>query len=175
MILESERLLFRPNEPGDLEAYCALQADPELRRYIGGAPRSREVAEQKFRNGLKKAGKTLSLRATIYKPEGVYIGECGLYPNFRPGGSVPGEAMLSFVLARQYWGRGLATEAGRLFVAYGFEKLRLRRIQAVIQTGNAASARVLEKLGFRWTRHEEGARCFDHFELLRPVPRELTS
>lgn len=167
MILESERLLFRPYELFDLDAYCALQSDPEVRRYVGGAPRPREVSEQKFRNGLKKAGKSLSLRATIYKPEGVYIGQCGLYPNFRPGGSVPGEAMLSFLLAREYWGRGLATEAGRLFVAYGFEQLRLRCIRAVIQTGNAASARVLEKLGFRWTRREEGDRSFDHFELTR--------
>jgi [ribosomal protein S5]-alanine N-acetyltransferase len=167
LILESERLLFRPNEPSDLDAFCALQADPEVRRFIGGAPRPREVAKQKFQNGLKKAQKPLSLRATIYKPEGVYIGQCGLYPNFRPGGSVPGEAMLSFVLAREYWGRGFATEAGRVFIAYGFEQLRLRRIRAVIQTGNAASGRVLEKLGFHWMRREEGERCFDHFELPR--------
>ena len=166
MILESERLLFRPHEIGDLDAFCALEADAEVRRYIGGAPRPREAAEQKFRNGLKQAGKPLSLRAAVYKPEGVYVGQCGLYPNFRPGGPVPGEARLSFLLDRRYWGRGLATEAGRLFIAYGFEQLRLRRIRAVVQTGNQASARVLEKLDFRWTRREDGPRSFDHFELL---------
>ena len=47
-ILETERLLFRDHEPGDLDAYCAMEADPEVRRYVGGQPRSREAAEEKF-------------------------------------------------------------------------------------------------------------------------------
>ena len=38
--LESERLLFREHKPGDLDAYCAMEADPEVRRYVGGAPRT---------------------------------------------------------------------------------------------------------------------------------------
>jgi len=36
IILESERLLFRNHKRGDLEIYCAIEADPELRRYVGG-------------------------------------------------------------------------------------------------------------------------------------------
>ena len=39
IVLETERLLFRDHEPGDLELYCAMEADPEVRRYVGGAPR----------------------------------------------------------------------------------------------------------------------------------------
>src|SRR5215469_2224853 len=35
VVLESERLLFREHEPGDLDAYCAMEADPEVRRYVG--------------------------------------------------------------------------------------------------------------------------------------------
>ena len=165
-ILESERLLFREHQPGDLDAYCAMEADPEVRRYVGGAPRTRPEAERKFREAhLKHAAARLALRATIYKPEGRYIGYCGLYPNFQPGGALPGEAVLALYLTREYWGRGLATEAGRAFVEYGFRELRLARIVASSQIENIASIRVLEKLGFALKETEPGARSFHKFEL----------
>src|SRR6202167_4097523 len=126
-LAESERLLFREHQPGDMEAYCALEADLEVRRYVGGAPRPHEVAARKFRNTfLKNASRKLALRAKVFKPEGRYIGYSGLYPNFRPDGSVPGEAVLAFCFAREYWGRELATEAGRTFVDFAFDKLRLK-------------------------------------------------
>jgi ribosomal-protein-alanine N-acetyltransferase len=167
-LLESERLLFREHQPGDLEAYCALEADPEVRRYVGGAPRAHDVAVHKFRNTLlRNSARKLALRATIFKPEGRYIGYSGLYPNFRPGGSMPGEAVLAFCFARQYWGKGLATEAGRAFVTFGFDQLQLKRIVAVSEVGNAASIRVLEKLGFVCTETETGVRSFYKFELLK--------
>jgi [ribosomal protein S5]-alanine N-acetyltransferase len=171
-LLESERLLFREHRRGDLEDYCALEADAEVRRYVGGAPRPHEVAVRKFRSTLlKNASRKLALRATIFKADGRYIGYSGLYPNFRPGGSVPGEAVLAFCLAREYWGRGLATEAGRAFVNLGFEDPRLKRIIAVADVRNAASIRVLEKLGFVCTGTEHGTRSFYKFELLTKPER----
>ena len=113
IVLESERLLFREHEARDLDAYCAMEADPEVRRYVGGAPRSREEAERKFRSAhLKRAKARLALRATIFKADVRYIGYCGLFPNFGPRGAVAREATLAFYLAREYWGRGLATEGG---------------------------------------------------------------
>lgn len=167
IILESERLLFRKHEPGDLEAYCAMEADPEVRRYVGGAPRMRKDAERKFRDThLKRASARLALRATIFKPDGRYIGYCGLFPNFGRRGPVAGEAVLAFYLAREYWGRGLATEAGRAFIQFGFDRLHLNRIVATVQVGNAASLRVLEKLGFTLIGTERGRRSFHKFELV---------
>ena len=172
VILESERLLFREHEPGDLDAYCVIEADPEVRRYVGGAPRSRRDAEQKFRDThLRHASDELALRATIFKPTNLYIGYCGLYPHFGAGGAVSGEAVLAFYLAREYWGRGLATEAGRAFIRLGFAQLRLRRIVATVQVGNAASCRLMEKLGFVLMGTERGVRSFHHFELANLSPR----
>ena len=167
IILESERLLFRDHEAADLDAYCAMEADPEVRRYVGGAPRAREEAERRFRKGLQRtAADRLAMWATVYKPEGRYIGRCGVYPHFGPSGPVPREGALAFYLARAYWGRGLATEAGRAFVDFGFRELGLSRIVTAVQVGNDASVRVLEKLGFHLARTEEGEfRSFYHFEL----------
>jgi RimJ/RimL family protein N-acetyltransferase len=169
-ILESERLLFRDHEPSDQDAYCAMEVDPEVRRYAGGAPRPREEAERRFRKGLNRPeDRRLWMWATAYKPEGRYIGRCGVYPHFGPsGGAIAGEGSLAFYLAREYWGRGLATEAGRAFVDFGFHKLGLSRIVTAVQVGNDRSVRVLEKLGFRLARTEQGEfRSFYHFELER--------
>jgi [ribosomal protein S5]-alanine N-acetyltransferase len=169
IFLESERLVFRSHEAGDLEAFCAMEGDAEVRRYVGGAPRTREVAEQRFWNGpMVPVTGRLAMWAAVLKPEGSYVGRCGLYPHVKGEHRVLDEGVLAFYLARAFWGRGLATEAGRAFVDFGFGELGLKRIVTAVDTRNAASVRVLEKLGFGVERFEEGPRSFYHFELLRP-------
>ena len=165
--LESERLLFRDHEIGDLDAYCEMESDAQYRAPQQVHPPSE--LERGFREKLLKP-KDLGLFATILKDEQRYIGRCGLYP-FRnvQGQLVPGEAFIAFYLARPFWGRGLATEAGRAWVAFGFEKLGLRRIEAGVAASNAASRRVVEKLGFRWLRSGgEGGVHWHDYELWNP-------
>src|SRR2546428_7747364 len=109
----------------------------------------------------------MGLLATVFKPEGRYIGRCGLYPHRDHDNLViPGEGVLAFYLARPYWGRGLATEAGRAFVDFGFGELRLSRILASVDDRNAASLRVLGKLGFVQVDTEMiGERSIHHYNL----------
>jgi ribosomal-protein-alanine N-acetyltransferase len=56
-ILESERLLFRPHLIADLDAFCAMEMDIAVRRYVGGHPRSREEAEKRFPNNQTSEAK----------------------------------------------------------------------------------------------------------------------
>jgi len=157
--LETERLLLREHEADDLDPFCAMKMDPEVRRFVGGRPRTRDEAEQKFRK--IPSNDRLPFWAIVYKAEGRYIGRGGLHP--MPG-SAPG---LGFYIARAYWGRGFATEAAQAFVEYGLRELKLQRIISSVEVGNAASVHVLEKLGFSLVRREEGERrSFDHFELM---------
>ena len=165
MVLETERLLFRPHQPSDLDEYCEIVADSDFRRHIGGGGLSRTDAEHRFRQRhLRAANRDICLMATVFKPETRYIGYCGLYR----GGGGKSEAVLAFYIARPYWGQGLATEAGRAFIEHGFHRLDLDRIIATTEVGHAASIRVLEKLAFRQTGIEPGARSFIHFELANP-------
>ena len=161
IVLETERLLFRDHEPRDLEPYCAMEADAEVRRWVGGAPRTRESAEAKFRSVyLEPVRDRLGMWATVLKAEDRYVGYCGVY---RHG---PGAGTLGYYLARPYWGRGLASEAARAFVDFGFRELGLSRIVAAVEVGNDVSKHILDKLGFRLVRHEPGdRRSFDHFAL----------
>jgi ribosomal-protein-alanine N-acetyltransferase len=153
IVLETERLLLRRHELQDLDAFCAMEMDADIRRFVGGRPRTREEAEAKFRGGPP-------LCAMVLKVGNRYIGRCGFHP--MPGGGVG----IGFYVARSHWGLGLATEAARAFIDYGFREMKLKRILASVEVGNDASVRVLEKLGFKRVRHEEGQRrSFDHFEL----------
>lgn len=172
IILETERLLFRHHKPEDIEPYCAMQVDPEVRRYVGGHPRTREEAEERFHRVCRESASPsrLQLWATVYKPDGCYCGYCGIYPHFlQSGDTIPGEGVIAFYLARTYWSRGLATEAGRAFIRFGFEDLGLHRISACVQVGNDASMRVMTKLGLLPIGDEQtGSRSFRNFEITRP-------
>jgi len=150
-----------------------MEMDPEVRRYVGGSPRTQEDAERRFREGaLPPVYDRLSVWASILKACGTYVGRCGLYPHFDPHGEkIAGEAAISFYIARAYWGSGLASEAAAAFVEFGWEQLRLARIVATVQTGNAASVRIVERLGFELLATEVGTRTFLKFTLSNPEQR----
>ena len=100
------------------------------------------------------------------------MGRCGLYPHLNSSGEiVAGEAALSFYLARAHWGHGLASEAAAAFVEFGWRQLQLFRIVATVQVGNAASVRIMEKLGFELLATEVGQRSFFKFALPSPEQR----
>jgi len=175
VILSTERLLFRRHVMTDMEAYCEMEQDPDIRKFIGGYPRPREDAEKRFFKALEQpAGEKLSMWATILKAEDRYIGRCGVYPHFDNAGQIiECEGTLAFYIAKAYWGNGFATEAGRAFIDLGFNELGLKRLVTTIQAGNDASLRVVEKLGFSKTFTEPAtqtnARSFIHFELINPI------
>ena len=163
--LETERLRLRDHELQDLEPFCAIESDPQYRWPQPVHPRPE--LERKFRETWLPP-KAMGLLATVFKSDGRYIGRCGLYP-FRTdsGVLVPNEGAIAFYLDRQYWGRGLATEAGLALLPYGFRELGLTRIHAGVNAENTASLRVMEKLGFRLVRSGEGGGSRWHdFELV---------
>jgi [ribosomal protein S5]-alanine N-acetyltransferase len=170
IILSSDRLLFRQHIMTDIDAYCAMEVDAEVRRYVGGYPRTREEAERRFMESLKPVTDRLSMRAAVLKEDGNYVGRCGIFPHFKLGGGIfEGEAALGLYIASEYWRRGFATEAGRAFILLGFDELKLKRIVTSIQVGNDASVHVIKKLGFELESTETGPRSFYHFELKNPV------
>ena len=85
------------------------------------------------------------LWAAITKPSGEFAGFCGL----QHLDNTP-EIEVGYRLAKRFWGMGLATEAARASLRFGFEELALDRIVAVVQPENVASCRVIEKIGLRY-------------------------
>jgi RimJ/RimL family protein N-acetyltransferase len=145
--LTTARLQLRPFESRDLDALAAIYGDPEVMAYVGdGTVRDRE----RVGLGLEKMIAMQEERdyapwAVCEWPGGALVGECGLYPLEGVGPEVE----LTYTFARRAWGKGYATEAGRVALDYAFTATGLERVIAVANPENAASIRVLEKLGMR--------------------------
>lgn len=105
-------------------------------------PQAREQIEA-WENGYRNCG---CIRWGITrKGEGEFIGSCGYY-GFHAWYKRAG---FGYELSRNYWRRGIMTEALSAMIDYGFGELGLNRVEAVIMPGNTASIKLLEKLGFR--------------------------
>jgi len=148
-LLETERLRLRPLELTDEDDVFVYQSDPEIVRYIPWPVRTREQVREAL---LKYAGRTRMtetgdgiLHAIVWKATGKVIGQTNLSIASREDGH--GE--FGYVVSGAFAGRGIATEASRAVLDYGFTTLGLHRLTARLDARNHASARVLEKLGLR--------------------------
>ena len=148
--LRTERLTLRHLEPGDAAVMFALNADPEVMRYLPDAPFPSVEEARRFLEDYQEVYRTdgFARWAVVEDATGELAGWCGLRR------LVEGEIDLGYRLLRSAWGRGIATEAGRASLAYGFRTLGLERVVARADVGNAASVRVLSKVGLRFERNE---------------------
>jgi RimJ/RimL family protein N-acetyltransferase len=169
VILESERLIFRRHIASDKEPFCAMEMDAEVRCYVGGYPHSREDAERRFSNVLNGPAGDMNMWATVLKSDETYIGRCGLYQHILSGGDMEqGVGVLAYYIAKAYWNKGYASEAGSAFVQFGFNVLGVNKIVATIEVGNSASIHIAKKLGFYIEATEFGEkRSFAHLRLDR--------
>jgi len=148
--IETDRLLLRPLEPGDVDAVHAYQSRPDVCRYIPYSPRSRqEVADrladpEKTRATLEEPGQALDL-AVVLRSTGELIGDVLLFWHSAEhrGGEV------GYVINPDHAGHGYATEAAAAMLALAFDGLGLHRVIGRIDARNDASAAVLRRLGMR--------------------------
>ncbi len=151
--IESERLILRGWESFDFEPFCAIASDPEVMRYVGsGEPWSDEQIEQfiaRQTRGIEVDG--FGLGALVSRVGGQLLGQAGLQTL-----GWTHEVEIGWWLAREHWGRGLATEAGHAIVRFAFERAELTRVVAIAQPKNGASIRVMEHLGMRFERRASG-------------------
>jgi ribosomal-protein-alanine N-acetyltransferase len=149
-MIETSRLILRLFSSDDLDEFAAINADPEGMRYIGnGKPQSREQTRIRLESILDHYTQHgFGLFAMVDKKSGAFVGFCGLQHLDNTS-----EIEVGYRLARRFWGIGLATEAARACLHYGFEQLGLERIVAVIQPGNIQSQSVARKIGLRYIRN----------------------
>jgi RimJ/RimL family protein N-acetyltransferase len=145
VVAETERLMLREFVEGDVQAYYSLGSNLAVTRYTGsGHLTSLEHALEVLRaNPLADYREHGFGRwACVLKSSSKVIGFAGLKRLVDLN-----EIDVAFWLLPAYWGQGLATEAGRAALDYGFGALQLHRIIGLVDPANVASARVLEKLG----------------------------
>jgi len=153
-ILETERLLLRHLVPEDLDDLAALYADAEIRRHFpeGTLTRPETLEELEWFQHGHPEHPELGLWATIHKPTGSFIGRCGLLPWVIDGVL---EIEIAYLIAKPFQRQGLAAEAAQALVRYGFERLGLKRLIALIDPAHTASIRTAESAGLRFKREVE--------------------
>jgi RimJ/RimL family protein N-acetyltransferase len=149
VILETERLALRRLRAEDVETLVALWTDPEVTRHLGGPRDAAKVRERLVAEAGSPTPRWPDLAPLVEKASGRVIGDCGLLEK-----DVEGRAELEvvYVLARDAWGRGFATEIARALVVHALDVMGRERVIALIEPEHAASARVAEKAGLRFER-----------------------
>jgi ribosomal-protein-alanine N-acetyltransferase len=146
--LETNRLLLRPLELGDAPAIHAYQSDAEFHRYVSTEPpTSPEVIGEMVKDWLALAAeKRRPVWVMVAKESHRVIGTI----SFNALGLKNSCGQLGYEVAREQWGKGIATEAVRAVLGHGFGTMGLNRIAAYCWDGNVASQRVMEKAGMRY-------------------------
>ena len=145
MFARTNRLLLRPGWAEDAPALARAIADEAIVRNLSTAPWPSGVAEAEAFLAAPRdpvLPSFLITKRTTSAPR--LIGACGF--GRRPSGAVE----LGYWIARPYWNRGFATEAGRALIEIA-RTLKLPQLEASHFVDNPASGRVLEKLGFAAT------------------------
>jgi RimJ/RimL family protein N-acetyltransferase len=142
--LLTPRLRLRAFEPRDLDAYAAMVGDAAVTRYLGdGRPLTRADAWRQMAifNGhwtLNRFG----IWAAEHRETGALVGRIGcFYPEGWPAFEI------GYVLGREHWGAGYATEGASAALDFARKECRPERIISLIRPDNAGSIRVAERLG----------------------------
>jgi RimJ/RimL family protein N-acetyltransferase len=148
VVIETPRLLLRTFRRSDLPVYAALNADPEVMRYLGGVMSSADSDDIAAWAQETYASQRMGLLAIERRADGVFLGMCGLHHV-----TWYTDIEIGWRLAREHWGNGYATEAAAAWLEYGFGTLTLPRVISIADVPNSRSIAVMERLGM--TLHHE--------------------
>ncbi|MCW4011562.1 MAG: GNAT family N-acetyltransferase, partial [Candidatus Bathyarchaeota archaeon] len=132
----------------DIQPVFDIHTDPDVMRYYGVKPYASLDKSKEHLDWLAKLHREeIGLRWIItLKERDQYIGDVGFYDWEKKHR----RAEIGYILGKQYWGKGIMTEAIKAALDYGFNEMNLNRIQALIDPRNDASKKVAEKHGFKY-------------------------
>ncbi len=167
-IYETDRLVLRPFNETDVNAFHRMTSDPDIIRFIGTGLdpdlSHKDVLKQMRTAPLGDYEKTgYGRHAMVLKTTNEVIGFTGL--KYLPEID---ETDLGYRMFPEYWGNGLATESCWPMLDFAFQKLELAKIIGIAMPENSASCHVLEKVGLKFIDERE---LFDewlrYYELYR--------
>jgi len=146
-VLETERLRLRRILPGDIDTWLAIFTHPDVRRYLVDVEENtqfdtvREIVDWADEIFEHKSG----IRwAITLKSDDTMIGSCG----FHIYDAHNQKLEIGYELSKDYWRKGIMTEACKAVLNFCFDELKVHRIEADVTVGNEASAGLLKSLGF---------------------------
>lgn len=152
-IIETERLILRPFDMNDAEAVYEFNSNPEIMKYTGdellhSLERAKEIINDVWFSDYEKYG--YGRYAVVHKADNKVIGFCGL--KYLPELDATD---IGYRFLPEYWGKGIATEAAKPFIEYGFKHFGLKRIIGIAMPDNIGSCKVLEKIGLSFYKVDD--------------------
>ncbi|MED4035918.1 GNAT family N-acetyltransferase [Niallia taxi] len=150
-MIETERLTLRPFNENDLDIIMNLYSNEEIMRYMPNDVMSAERAQKhlnKVVSDWEGKPQVNFEMAVISKNDQEKIGRSRIHLNYETD-----TAMIGWLLLKQGWGKGYATEMTRALIDYSFDVLNVHRVCALCNPKNVGSWRVLEKCNMRREAH----------------------
>jgi RimJ/RimL family protein N-acetyltransferase len=148
--LETARLRLRALRLDDFDVFAAMWREPDVVRFIGGVPLTREDAWSRF---LRQMGMWHYLGFGVFaiedKETGAFIGVAGfhdLHRDITP--SIEGTMEAGWVLSTAVQGKGMAEEAMRAALAWADCGHAMKRVTCIVRPDHSASLHIASKLGF---------------------------
>lgn len=145
-ILETERCLIRETTPADVEDFFRIYSDPAITEFMEGLYPDKEQEKEYIREYIEKMYTfyEFGVWTVVEKSSGSVIGRAGF--SYREGYDEP---EIGFIIGVPWQRRGYGEEVCRAILNYGWNVLGFNRVQALVETENAASLNLCDKLGFR--------------------------
>ncbi|MFC4022358.1 GNAT family N-acetyltransferase [Oceanobacillus longus] len=145
-VLETKRLVLRKITNEDANSILNYLSDEEVMKHYGLEPFNSindALDEISWYQSIQKNKTGIRWGITL-KEEGIVIGSCGFHNNV----SQHFRTEIGFELSKEQWGKGIAAEAVKAIISYGYEHMNFMRIEALIEPPNRPSQKLVEKLGF---------------------------
>ncbi len=141
--LKTERLLLRKIKKSDLLDIFEYSSDPAVSEYLMWSAHPNIKTTKSYLNSVIKKYKAAGFYTWGIEFQGKMIGTCG----FSKIDVLSDTAEAGYVLARPFWGMGIAAEALSVLIEFGFEVLNLKEIECICLEENKRSLAVMKKCG----------------------------
>ena len=144
-VLGTKRLILRKMRLDDAHDVFEYASDPEVANYVTWDAHENIEDSRRFLQSIIQhyENKEVASWGVVFRDNNKFIGTCG-FMWWLPGDA---RAEIGYAMSRQYWGKGLMTEAVREVISFGFERMMLNRIEAQCMAQNIGSERVMQKNG----------------------------
>jgi RimJ/RimL family protein N-acetyltransferase len=154
-LIQTKRLLLRKPVPEDADGVRRYASDPEVMRFLVGAPEGEVDPDSVVERWLARwDANGFGQLVVVRREDGRFVGRSGLlvwdrstWEQSTNQDAAEPEIELGWTLAREHWGNGYATEAARAARDWALETVGVERLISLVDLENARSIRVVERLG----------------------------
>jgi RimJ/RimL family protein N-acetyltransferase len=151
--IETNRLILRPLELTDAESFFKMDSNPAVHKYLWNKPVENIDETIKVIQFVQQqyADNQIGRFAVVLKETNQFMGWAGIKFNTEIVNNKQNFYDIGYRLDEEFWGKGYATEASFAWLKYGFETMKIEKMDAAAHNDNIASNKILQNIGMNFT------------------------